>query len=154
MPIQGGSGGKYNLNWLDDQNEHRYIVNAEAYLAKGECPIYGMDKEVFEAILDEQEYEATKEAYGVKNKFMKEFPIRKATKQSLTKTCAICCNYYQLQQQVFFLPCAHHFHVDCILPWFKKNHKCPTCRYDLNQGEDGGEMVESQGFGDPTLFDL
>lgn len=56
MPLQGAKEGKYNLNWLDDTNEYRAIVNAENYLAKGECPIYGMDKETFEAIIDEGEY--------------------------------------------------------------------------------------------------
>ena len=56
MPLNGAKDGKYNLNWFDDQNEHRAIVNAESYLAKGESPIYGMDLATFEAILNEQEY--------------------------------------------------------------------------------------------------
>ena len=40
------------------------------------------------------------------------------------------------------------------MPWFKKNHKCPTCRYDLNEGEEQGENTESEIHGDPNLFDL
>jgi hypothetical protein len=61
MPVKGGKGGAYNLNWLDDQNEMKYILNAENYLAKGECPIHGMDKETYEAILNEQEYQSIKD---------------------------------------------------------------------------------------------
>ena len=61
MPLNGAKDGKYNLNWFDDQNEHRAIVNAESYLAKGESPIYGMDLATFEAILNEQEYQAIKD---------------------------------------------------------------------------------------------
>lgn len=97
MPIQGAKEGKYNLNWLDDQNEGKFIMNAENYLAKGECPIQGMDRHVFEEIINEMDYETQKDLYGVKNRFMKQFPIKRATKQSLTKTCAICCNYYKLE---------------------------------------------------------
>ena len=50
------------------------------------------------------------------------------------------CEKYKEYQKVFFLPCKHHFHVDCILPWFEKNHICPTCRFDLNEGEKGFEI--------------
>ena len=118
MPIRGGKDGKYNLNWLDDQNEYRQIVSAEEHIAKGESPIFGMDLETFQAIINEQEYEQIKEQYGVKNEFMKQFPIRTATKASRHKVCAICCNQYEESAKVFFLPCSHNFHVDCVLPWF------------------------------------
>ena len=71
---------------------------------------------------------------------MTQFPIRTATQASVDKSCAICCNKYKEYEKVFFLPCTHHFHVECILPWFEKNHKCPTCRYDLNEGEAGADI--------------
>ena len=69
MPIK--AKGTYNLNWIDDQNEYNKILQAEEAIAKGECPIYGMDIETFQDILNEQDYETIKAQYGVKNKFMK-----------------------------------------------------------------------------------
>ena len=112
-----------------------------------------MDIKTFKAIIDEQDYESIKAQYGVQNKFMTQFPIRSATKESTDKTCSICCDKYKEYQKVFFLPCKHHFHVDCILPWFEKNHICPTCRFDLNQGEQGFDIgAESEQYGNPDLF--
>ena len=154
MPIR--AGGSYNLNWIDDQNEYRQILKAEEAFAKGECPIAGMDLQVFREILDEQEYQQIQDHYGVKNKYMQQFPIKIAQKQSKEKVCAICCNPYELGSKVFFLPCSHHYHVDCVLPWFNKNHKCPTCRYDLNQGDNmllDSTPYESEMHGNPSLFD-
>ena len=84
---------------------------------------------------------------------MSQFPVKMATKKSLDKQCAICCLNYQEGNKVFFLPCGHHFHVDCIMPWFNKSHKCPNCRYDLNEGEEMDEgIIESEQYGNPDLF--
>ena len=55
-PLHGAKNGQYNLNWIDDQNEYRHLISAEESIAKGECPIYGMDLETFEDILREQDY--------------------------------------------------------------------------------------------------
>ena len=65
-----------------------------------------------------------------------------ATKESSEKMCAICIQKYQPGAKVFFLPCSHNFHIECVMPWFKTNDKCPNCRYDLNEGtmpEEGDE---------------
>lgn len=29
------------------------------------------------------------------------------------------------------LPCLHHFHLHCIIPWLEKNRLCPVCRYPM-----------------------
>ena len=85
---------------------------------------------------------------------MKQFPVRIASKASTSKTCAICCLNYKEGNKVFFLPCSHHFHVECVLPWFTKSHKCPNCRYDLNEGEENQDgIMESESYGNPNLFD-
>ena len=56
MPIGGAKDGKYNLNWVDDQNEQKQILAAEDAIAKGVSPIYGMDFETYKNIIDEQDY--------------------------------------------------------------------------------------------------
>ena len=129
------------------------MLQAEEAIAKGESPIVGMDIHMFQDILNERDYEDMRAQYGVKQKYMTQFPVRMATKKSLDKYCAICCLNYVEGNKVFFLPCSHHFHIECVLPWFNKSHKCPNCRYDLNQGEEMDEgIVESEQYGNPDLF--
>ena len=41
------------------------MLMAEEAIGKGECPIYGMDIETFQDILNEQDYETIKAQYGV-----------------------------------------------------------------------------------------
>ena len=84
------------------------------------------------------------EEYGVKAEFYEKFPVKVATKASTDKQCAICIKYYNVGCKVFFLPCQHHFHIECIMTWFKTNHVCPNCRYDLNQGQDGDDQEEEE----------
>ena len=105
----------------------------------GEAPIYGMDIETFEAIMNEDQYDEMMERYGVKQNFYEKFPIKEATKDSTDKQCSVCIKYYKVGDKVFFLPCQHHFHIECIMPWFKTNHICPNCRYDLNEGKAENE---------------
>ncbi|KAK9925294.1 hypothetical protein M0R45_033622 [Rubus argutus] len=40
-------------------------------------------------------------------------------------------------QLVIPLPCAHHYHVDCIIHWLETSHLCPLCRYALPTVEEG-----------------
>ena len=62
-------------------------------------------------------------------------PVTKYTLQHLEMTeartedtCSVCqCNYTD-GEQCIKLPCGHHFHRDCIKPWFKQNNTCPICR--------------------------
>ncbi|XP_056689893.1 E3 ubiquitin ligase BIG BROTHER-related-like [Spinacia oleracea] len=52
--------------------------------------------------------------------------------------CSICLDDFKEQQQqqqqqqlMCLLPCNHGFHENCIGKWFKINHFCPLCRYEL-----------------------
>lgn len=50
-----------------------------------------------------------------------------------TDNCAICqeglVNSSQCVRRINH--CQHMFHDDCILRWFERNVRCPTCRYDI-----------------------
>ncbi|EDO32057.1 predicted protein, partial [Nematostella vectensis] len=33
--------------------------------------------------------------------------------------CAVCQEQLKLHEEVLMLPCNHHYHKDCIIPWLK-----------------------------------
>ncbi|XP_052745980.1 uncharacterized protein LOC112044887 isoform X2 [Bicyclus anynana] len=42
--------------------------------------------------------------------------------------CSICFELILRNQEVMSLPCTHHFHQACILPWLQEQQTCPNCR--------------------------
>lgn len=79
--------------------------------------------------------EEIKEHNGVSTEALSQIPIKTVQKEDSERMCAICLIVYKKGNKVFFLGCKHHFHIECIKPWFDKNHVCPTCRFDVNQGK-------------------
>ena len=136
--------GKYNLNFIDWENEFDAVCEAEENIANGDDPIYGMDAETYESLINDELYDDITRLYGVRQEFYEKFPIMEAVKDSDTNMCAICIKHYSKGDKVFFLPCSHNFHIECIMPWFKTNNKCPTCRYDLNEGKAESESGEDE----------
>mmetsp|Transcript_4279 Transcript_4279/g.4815 ORF Transcript_4279/g.4815 Transcript_4279/m.4815 type:complete len:124 (+) Transcript_4279:2-373(+) len=41
--------------------------------------------------------------------------------------CTICQSEFQCGETLVTLPCLHHYHEGCILPWLKVSKKCPLC---------------------------
>ena len=54
---------------------------------------------------------------------MKEFGVE--------NSCAVCKDEFNIGEECILMPCAHHFHEDCLLPWLKERNSCPVCRYEL-----------------------
>lgn len=50
-----------------------------------------------------------------------------------TELCAICQDslIHDSQQVRRINHCQHMFHNNCILQWFRRNVRCPTCRHDI-----------------------
>ena len=45
--------------------------------------------------------------------------------------CPVCLEEYaEGSDWLKELPCAHRFHEDCILRWFRDHTMCPMCRFD------------------------
>lgn len=43
--------------------------------------------------------------------------------------CPVCFSEFLKDDQVMTVPvCKHQYHKDCILPWFKNQNNCPSCR--------------------------
>jgi len=45
--------------------------------------------------------------------------------------CAVCQNEISLEEEAKCLPCTHHYHGECILPWLEIRNTCPVCRFEL-----------------------
>ncbi|KAL4568602.1 hypothetical protein LXL04_024217 [Taraxacum kok-saghyz] len=45
--------------------------------------------------------------------------------------CAVCKDEISIEEKVTELPCRHHYHGDCILPWLSIRNTCPVCRFEL-----------------------
>ncbi|KAK6171633.1 hypothetical protein SNE40_018081 [Patella caerulea] len=64
-------------------------------------------------------------------------PLVKIDKHQIESNlqCSVCMEDYQLGDEANKLPCDHHYHPPCIIPWLKLHGTCPVCRKDLN-GEE------------------
>eukprot|EP01063_Lacrimia_lanifica_P019998 TRINITY_DN27383_c0_g1_i1.p1 TRINITY_DN27383_c0_g1~~TRINITY_DN27383_c0_g1_i1.p1 ORF type:complete len:293 (+),score=83.56 TRINITY_DN27383_c0_g1_i1:75-953(+) len=49
-------------------------------------------------------------------------------------TCVICQDgYTPAEDTLARMPCGHVYHADCVTPWLRQNHTCPTCRTPLEE---------------------
>ncbi|KAF9182959.1 hypothetical protein BGZ51_004330 [Haplosporangium sp. Z 767] len=48
-------------------------------------------------------------------------------------TCAICLGDYGPQETIRFLPCQHHFHLECVDQWLLTDKGCPLCKHDIDK---------------------
>ena len=54
---------------------------------------------------------------------MKEFGVE--------NSCAVCKDEFIIGEECILMPCEHHFHENCLVPWLKERNSCPVCRYEL-----------------------
>ncbi|KAK1438946.1 hypothetical protein QVD17_04759 [Tagetes erecta] len=45
--------------------------------------------------------------------------------------CAVCKDEISTVEKVTQLPCKHHYHGECIIPWLSIRNTCPVCRFEL-----------------------
>ncbi|KAI3813284.1 hypothetical protein L1987_18004 [Smallanthus sonchifolius] len=45
--------------------------------------------------------------------------------------CAVCKDEILMEEKVMQLPCKHHYHGECIVPWLSIRNTCPVCRFEL-----------------------
>ncbi|KAG0049054.1 hypothetical protein BGZ89_004359 [Linnemannia elongata] len=51
-------------------------------------------------------------------------------------TCAICLGDYNPDETIRFLPCQHHFHLECVDQWLATDKSCPLCKHDIDKPMD------------------
>ncbi|KAI7819934.1 hypothetical protein BC939DRAFT_459044 [Gamsiella multidivaricata] len=47
--------------------------------------------------------------------------------------CAICLGDYAPAETIRFLPCQHHFHLECVDQWLLTDKSCPLCKHDIDR---------------------
>lgn len=52
--------------------------------------------------------------------------------------CCICLTSYEDGNELYALPCDHHFHSACIAKWLKINATCPLCKHNILKTQDAG----------------
>ncbi|KAG9448638.1 hypothetical protein H6P81_008603 [Aristolochia fimbriata] len=58
--------------------------------------------------------------------------------------CAVCKDEISLEERAKKLPCSHHYHGDCIIPWLKIRNTCPVCRFELPTDDPDYENWKTQ----------
>lgn len=59
-------------------------------------------------------------------------------------SCAVCKDEFGVGESCLVMPCKHHFHNDCLLPWLKERNSCPVCRYELPTDDEDFERRKKE----------
>lgn len=49
--------------------------------------------------------------------------------------CSICLEDFEVDSELYVIPCTHLFHVNCLEKWVTENYKCPVCRGEIAEHE-------------------
>ena len=125
--IKPSKNGKYNMNFIDWNNEWERVSEIETKI------------ENCEEISDEEEEERVR-SHMIHNQMLYS-PGVSVTKFTLvakpdkTRECYICLKNFSQMSKVRRLTCNHMFCEACLIPWFKSNSVCPTCKHHLKEEE-------------------
>ena len=66
--------------------------------------------------------------------------------QQHDQECPICLTEFAAEDELVCLPCEgqHKVHWQCLQPWLKSAHTCPTCRFALPTSEAEAAQAEHQ----------
>ena len=59
-------------------------------------------------------------------------------------SCPVCKDEFILNEECLLMPCEHHFHKDCLIPWLKERNSCPVCRYELPTDDEDFERRKKE----------
>jgi hypothetical protein len=96
MPVKFNPTGKYNLNFIDWDNEWERVMEYQSLHNPNphQAPIDGMDIGTFEALYDQYMDEEIKETMGVNEDVLRAIPIKTVVKEDPNRMCAICLKVY------------------------------------------------------------
>lgn len=62
----------------------------------------------------------------------------------IENSCPICKDELAIGEECLLMPCNHHFHGNCLIPWLKKRNSCPVCRFELPTDDEDFELRKKQ----------
>lgn len=68
--------------------------------------------------------------------------------------CAVCKDEIGVEERATRLPCNHHYHGECIVPWLNMRNTCPVCRFELPTDDADYEQRKERRDGFGWLDDL
>ena len=70
--------------------------------------------------------------------------IKKLKEFGIENSCAVCKEEFTVGEECILMPCQHHFHDNCLLPWLNERNSCPVCRYELPTDDEDFEERKKQ----------
>jgi len=117
------------LNFANEQSYSRNIENIINQIMMNDNNKYGNPPASQESI-------DKLEKCQINEKKMKEFGFE--------NTCPVCKDEFIINEECILMPCQHHFHKDCLLPWLKERNSCPICRYELPTDDEDFERRKKE----------
>ena len=116
VPNPRNSSGLLDLiiNYSMLQNYNRNIENIINHIMMNDNNKYGNPPASQKAI-------AKLQRFKISEKKLKELGFE--------NSCSVCKDVFSVNDECLLMPCNHHFHCDCLLPWLKERNSCPVCRY-------------------------
>ena len=121
------SGGLLDLilNFAMIQNYNRNIENIINQIMMNDNNKYG-NPPASQSAVDKLE------KCKISEKKLKEFGFE--------NSCPVCKEEFIVNEECLLMPCEHHFHKDCLIPWLKERNSCPVCRYELPTDDEDFEQ--------------
>lgn len=154
----GEEDGQRGLEWevllaMNDLERHLEFENDESigdgisYLAANDDHAYATDYDydaLFGQLLEIEG--ALKGSPPASKSVVESLPCVVFTDEDVSKnvSCAVCKDDILVGEKVNRLPCAHHYHGDCIVPWLSIRNTCPVCRYELPTDDADYEKNKSE----------
>ena len=125
------SGGLLDLiiNYAMVQNYNRNIENIINQIMMNDNNKYGNPPASQSAVNKLEKCNITE------NK-LKEFGFENA--------CPVCKEEFVFSEECLLMPCEHHFHKNCLIPWLKERNSCPVCRYELPTDDEDFERRKKE----------
>ncbi|XP_008788971.2 uncharacterized protein LOC103706600 [Phoenix dactylifera] len=117
-------------NGLDPDDVETYFVDDH------EGFVYTSDYEAYEVLFGQfaDHDSSLKGSPPAAKSVVEKLPLIVVMKEDVdnnNNVCAVCKDRILVEEKVRQLPCSHHYHDECILPWLGIRNTCPLCRFEL-----------------------